>query len=396
MEENKNRKFRVGMLIVFTAFVTFLLTLLGVFISFSYGKQVGKYVLVTKTEENENISNELDKFRTIIDKYFLGKVDENKLREGAIAGYIHGLDDPYTEYITKDKMKEYLEDTKGNFVGIGVYMTKDTKKNQIIIIGVIPDSPAEKVGLKAGDVIKAVDGKDCTADDFDCISSKIKGEEGTIAKLTILRNDETLNLEVKREKVVVNKVEGKVIEGNIGYIKLASFDEETAKDFKNKFEELQKQNIKSLIIDLRNNGGGIVNEALKIADYITDKGSVLLYEIDKNEKESVKKSDHDPIINMPIVVLINGNTASSSEILAGALKDLGKAEIVGETSYGKGVIQEILSLPGGSGLKITTEQYKTPNKNVIHKKGIEPDVKVEASDNKEEDVQLQKAIELLK
>ena len=395
MEDNKNRKFKVGMLIVFTAFVTFLLTLLGVFICFSNGKQIGKYVLVTKTEENENISNELDKFRTIIDKYYLGEVDENKLREGAIAGYIAGLNDPYTEYITKDKMKEYLEDTKGNFVGIGVYMTKDTKNNQILIVGVIPDSPAEKVGLQMGDIIKAVDGKEFTADDYDYISSKIKGEEGSIVKIAILRNDKTLNIDVKREKVVVNKVDGKVLEENIGYIKLDSFDEETGKEFKDKFEELKKQNIKSLIIDLRNNGGGIVNEALKIADYIADKGSVLLYEIDKNEKETVKKSDHDPIINMPIIVLINGNTASSSEILAGALKDLGKAKIVGETSYGKGVIQEILSLPDGSGLKITTERYKTPNRNAIHKKGIEPDVEVKPTDSKE-DVQLQKAIELLK
>lgn len=396
MEENKNKKFKVGMLIVFTAFITFLLTLLGVFICFSNGKQVGKYVLVTKTEENENISNELDKFRTIIDKYYLGEVNEEKLREGAITGYIAGLGDPYTEYITKNEMKEYLEDTKGNFVGVGIYMSKDTKNNKIKVIGVIPDSPAEKVGIKAGDLINTVDGKEYTADDFDTISSKIKGEEGSIVKIQIIRNDETIDFEVKREKVIVNKIEGEVKENNIGYIKISSFDEDTAKDFKTKFEELQNQGIKSLIIDLRNNGGGMVNEALKIADYIADKDSVLLYEIDKNDKETVKKSDNDPIINMPIVVLTNENTASSSEILAGALKDLGKAKIVGETSYGKGVIQEILSLPDGSGLKITTEQYKTPNKNIIHKKGIEPDVVIEASDNKDEDVQLQKAIELLK
>lgn len=326
MEENKNKKFKVGMLIVLTAFITFVLTILGVFICFSNGKQIGRYVLVTKTEENEAIANELDKFRLIIDKYFYGEINEEKLKEGAISGYIEGLDDPYTEYISKEKMKDYLEDTKGNFVGVGIYMSKDTAKNRILIIGIIPDSPAERAGIKAGDYIKTVDGKEYTAEDFDRISSKVKGEEGTTVKLELIRDEQIVSFELKREKVVVNKVEGKTLENNIGYIKIASFDESTANDFKEKFEELQKQNIKSLIIDLRNNGGGIVNEATKIADYILDKDSVILYEIDKNQKETSKKSEHDPIINMPIVVLINGNTASSSEILAGALKDLRKSK----------------------------------------------------------------------
>ena len=169
-------------------------------------------------------------------------------------------------------------------------------------------------------------------------------------------------------------------------------------------EIIKKSNIKSLIIDLRNNGGGIVSEALKIADFIADKDSVLLYEVDKNGKETVKKSENDPIVNMPIIVLVNGNTASSSEILAGALKDLGKAKIVGTKTYGKGVIQEILTLADGSGLKITTEEYQTPNRNKIHKKGIEPDENVELKDTvtnetqveEKDDTQLQKAIEMLK
>ena len=403
MEENKNRKYKLIMTIALTAFVSCMLTTLAFFVIFLKGKQVGRYVLVTEDEDNQEISYQLDKFKTIIDKYYFGEVDEEKLKEGAISGYIDGLGDPYTEFITKDKMKDYLEDTKGNFVGVGIYMAKDSKKNLIQVISVIPDSPAEKAGIKKGDYIKTVDGKKYTADDFDTISSKIKGEEGSVVKITVIRETEEINFEIKREKIVINKVEGKVLDNNIGYIKLASFDEETSKEFKEKFEELQKQNIKSLIIDLRNNGGGIVTEALKIADFITEKGSVLLYEIDKNGKEEVKKSNNNPIINMPIVVLENENTASSSEILAAALKDLGKAKIVGKTSYGKGVIQEILSLPDGSGLKITTEQYKTPNGNFIHKKGIEPDVEVELPKNVDkskmtdaEDTQLQKAIELLK
>ena len=215
---------------------------------------------------------------------------------------------------------------------------------------------------------------------------------------------ETIKYEITREKVKVNQVEGKVISNNIGYIQFTSFDETTAEDFKAKYEELAKQNIKSLIIDLRNNGGGIVDQALEIADYMTDKDSVLLYEVDKNNKETVRKSKNDAIINMPIIILTNENTASASEILAGALKDLGKAKTVGTTTYGKGVIQQILKLNDGSGIKITIEEYQTPNRNKIHKVGIEPDEKVELPESlqnslsikESEDTQLQKAIEMLK
>ena len=195
-----------------------------------------------------------------------------------------------------------------------------------------------------------------------------------------------------------------MLENNIGYIEFSSFDDGTAEDFKSKYEELEKQGITSLIIDLRNNGGGIVDEALEIAEYIADKGSVLLYEVDKNNNEEVEKSKNEPIINMPIVILTNENTASSSEILAGALKDLGKAKIVGTKTYGKGVIQEVISLSDGSGLKITTKKYLTPNRTEINGVGIEPDETVELPDtvtsalnvNEEDDTQLRKAIEILK
>ena len=195
-----------------------------------------------------------------------------------------------------------------------------------------------------------------------------------------------------------------MLEGNIGYIEFSSFDEGTAEEFKNKFNELKSQGITSLIIDLRNNGGGIVDEALKIAGYAVDKGTTLLYEVDKDGNETEEKSEVDKIIDMPIVILVNENTASSSEILSGALKDLGKAKIVGTKTYGKGVIQQILTLADGSGLKITTEEYLTPNRTKINKVGIEPDETVELPDTvenilnveREEDTQLQKAIEILK
>ena len=368
MEEKKRFKvYKIIMLVVLVAFITFILTTIGMQQYFT-GTELGKR-LVTTSETSNQIATELSKYRKIIDKYYLGEVDEEKLKEGAIKGYIEGIGDKYTEYISKEDMKDYMEDTTGNFVGVGIYMVQDTKENKIMVLSPIKGSPAEKAGIQPGDYIIAVDGVEYTGEQMSTVSNKIKGESGTTVKIKILRENETKEYELKREKITVNPVEGKVLENNIGYIEFSSFDEGTADLFKNKFEELQKQGIKSLIIDLRNNGGGIVSEALKIADYVLEKDQVILYEVDKNNNETVEKSENNPIINMPIIVLTNENTASSSEILAGALKDNGKAKIVGEKTYGKGVIQQLLTLPDGSGLKITSEEYLTPNKTKIN--GVE-------------------------
>ena len=403
MEEKKGIKtYKVVMLVILVAFMTFILTTIGMYKYFTdtgFGKS-----LVSAANENNEIATELNKYRKIIDKYYLGNVDEEKLKEGAIKGYIEGLGDKYSEYISKEDMEDYMADTTGNFVGIGVYMAQDTKTNKIMVISPIKGGPAEKAGIQPGDYILSVDGTEYAGDQMSVAANKIKGEAGTTVKIKFLRNNETKEYELTREKITVNPVEGKVLENNIGYIEFSSFDEGTAEEFKNKYEELQKQGITSLVIDLRNNGGGIVSEALKIADYILNKDDVILYEVDKNNKETIEKSTNDPIINMPIVILTNGNTASSSEILAGALKDHGKAKVVGEKTYGKGVIQQLLTLPDGSGLKITSEEYLTPNKTKINGVGIEPDEKVSLPDtvknvlNVEEkyDTQLQKAIELLK
>ena len=191
MKEKKERKvslYKVVMLMLLTIFLTFMITSLLIYGYFINGKQLGKYVLVTSSENEENIADELSKYKTIIDKYFLGDVDEEKLKEGAIKGYIEGLGDPYTEYISKDEMEDYLQDTKGNFSGIGIRMVKNTQKNRVQIYSVIKDTPAEKAGLKAGDLIISVEGTEYTADDMDTIASKIKGEIGTKVKLQILRD----------------------------------------------------------------------------------------------------------------------------------------------------------------------------------------------------------------
>ena len=400
-KERKNKIYKIIMIVAIAVFITFMVTSISLYTYF-----LNNPISITSksSSSSKDIAGTLQKYKEIIDKYYLGDVDEEKLKEGAIKGYIEGLGDPYTEYISADEMEDYLSDTMGNFVGIGIYMVKNTEKGKIQVLAPIKGSPAEKAGIQAGDLILTVDGVDYSADEMTIASNKIKGEEGTTVTIEVLRGTETKKYELKREKVKVNQVEGKVLSNNIGYINFTSFDETTADDFKAKFEELNKQGIKSLIIDLRNNGGGIVDQALQIADYVADKDSVLLYEVDKNNKETLKKAKTDPIINMPIIILTNENTASASEILAGALKDLGKAKTVGTTTYGKGVIQQILKLSDGSGLKVTIEEYQTPNRNKIHKIGIAPDEEVKLPDSvtnvlnvtQSEDTQLQKAIEMLK
>ena len=398
-KEKKFKVYKIVMLVILSVFITFMITSISLYTYFTKNP-----ISLSAKTNNKDISKKLNQYREIIDKYYLGDVDETKLEEGAIKGYIEGLDDPYTEYISKEDMDSYLDDTMGNFVGIGIYMIKNTKYDKIQVLSTIKGSPAEEAGIQSGDLILSVDGIEYKADDMTAVSNKIKGEEGTKVTIELLRGSENIKYELTRSKVKVNQVEGKVLSNDIGYIKFTSFDETTAEDFKKQYQELAKKNIKSLIIDLRNNGGGIVDKALEIADYIADKDSVLLYEVDKNNKETVRKAKTDPIINMPIVILTNENTASASEILAGALKDLGKAKTVGTTTYGKGVIQQILKLNDGSGLKITIEEYQTPNKNKINKVGIEPDEKVELPDSVEsiftikesEDTQLQKAIDMLK
>lgn len=417
MEEEKylkkQRIYKTIMLIALTVFITTIVT--TIWITNKYDLDTGEQKITSllggSSSEEDNITKALKSIERVIEKNYLYEIDESAAIDGAIAGYIDSLGDPYTEYIPSKEMQEYTEQVMGNYVGIGIYMIKNTEKNTIDVLSPIKESPAEEAGIQPGDIILKVDGVEYNGDDMDTAANKIKGEEGTVVKLEILRGEEHLNFEITRRKVnrnpVVSKkaqdINGK-IEDNIGYLEISSFDEGTAKDFKEKFEELKKQGATSLIIDLRNNGGGLVDEALEIADYIVPKGKELLITIDKNKKEKIEKANENPIIDMPIVVLVNENTASASEILAGALKDLEEATIVGTKTYGKGVIQQILSLRTGAGLKVTIEEYYTPNRNKINKVGIEPNEIVELPETvknplvitQEEDTQLNKAIELLK
>lgn len=407
MEEEKylkkQRIYKTILLVILTILLTSIFTTIYLTNNFDINSKKG-IISSLINNENDELTSSIEYIDKLLQKYYLYDIDKQKAIDGAIKGYVSALGDDYTEYIAKEDMEEYTENIMGNYVGIGIYMIENTEQNKIQVLSPIMESPAEEAGILPGDFIVKVDGIEYTGKDMTEASNKIKGPEGTKVKLVIEREGKQLELEISRKKITTNPVISEKLESNIGYLQITSFDEGTAKDFKTKFENLKNQGITSLIIDLRNNGGGIVDEALDIADYIVPKGKDLLITVDKNKKEEISKAEDDVIIDMPIIVLVNENTASSSEILAGALKDLKEATIVGTTTYGKGVIQQILTLKNGAGLKVTVEEYYTPNRTKINKVGIEPDHKVELPENvknpllveRKDDTQLQKAIEMLK
>ena len=280
----------------------------------------------------------------------------------------------------------------GNYVGIGIYMTQDRYENIVVLLP-IEGSPAAEAGLKTGDIITKVNGEECVGKDLSTISNKIKGEEGTTVELEILRENETFTKTIERRTVQVNPMESEILENNIGYIRLMGFDENCHEEFEKKVDELISKGAKSLIIDLRDNGGGVVDEATDITELFLPKDKTIMIERTKKEGEQITKSEKDAKYNMKVVILTNENSASASEIFVGAMKDNGVAKIVGTKTYGKGVMQELAPLKSGGALKITIEEFKTPNGNTINKKGIDPDIEVEDDKKTELDEQLQKAIE---
>ena len=401
--ENNNGQ-RIYKLIMLSLIVIIITSLVTAFATYQYlDKNNNLSTIKANTGSLEGLEYTLANFRSELEKKYIGEINDEELIEGAIKGYVDALGDPYTTYYTKKEMKEIMDETNGNYVGIGIYMTMDTEKNAILIIKPIENSPAEKAGLQTGDIITKVDDVEYTGTQLEEASNKIRGEEGTEVKLEIYRDGELKTFNVKREKVLISHITAKVLSNDIGYIAISDFEGGCAEEFERKYKELENKGIKKLIIDIRNNGGGIVDESLDIADMIVEKEATLLITKDKNEKEEITKAQRAPIINMPIVVLTNEYSASASEILAAALSENNKATLVGTKTYGKGIIQELHQLSDGSGLKITTNEYFTPKYNAIHKIGIYPDIEVKLSEEaknqpileEKDDNQIQKAIEIL-
>ncbi len=345
------------------------------------------------------IAANLKNFRAVIDQNYLGEIDEQKMLDETIKGYVNGLDDEYTEYLTAEEWQEFWEDAFGNFIGIGVVMSIDTNHN-IVVIGVVKGSPASEVGIQEGDIIAEADGTNLLGEDAEIASSIIKGHEGEKVHLKIIRENEIVEMDVERREVELYKIETKMLEGNIGYILYQTFDEGSAEDFRIAYEELKAQGAKKIILDLRNNTGGVVEEAEKMADLFLDKGKATITLEDKDKKRITTYTKQDMVITEPTVVLVNGYTASASEMLSGTLQDYDRAEIVGTKTYGKGVMQTVIPLKDGSALKLTTAEYYTSDKfTKINKTGVTPDYEIEFEKDDtdpEKDVQLDKAIEILK
>lgn len=412
MEDKKLKRqniYKVVMLVVLTATITFMLTTMVMYNKFStsYGSLGDKGTTTgTTTTSYTDLVKTLETFKAMIKQKYIGEVDEEQMIEGAIKGFVEGLGDPYTEYLPKEEMAEFTEETSGQYVGIGVYLTNDKTTNTILVVGIMNGSPALDAGMQAGDIIEKVNDVTYTGETMDDAIKVLKGKEGTSAKVTVLRDGKEIDLTVTRKKITVEHVSSKMVEDNIAYLQVDSFDSGVAELFKNKITDIKNQGAKGIIIDLRSNGGGIVDEATGIADLFLKKGETILITKSKTENEQLTVSKNDPIIeDIPVVVLVNEGTASASEILAGALKDkYPNTTIVGMKTYGKGVIQTLYSLSDGSGLKITTEEYYTPNHNKINKEGITPDVEVDLTKNSEgkyetefdKDTQVKKAIETIK
>lgn len=355
----------------------------------------------TADEGYDNLLMNLKQIRQKIDEEFVGETNEQELVQQAIKGYVKGLNDDYTEYYTPEEWTEYKESLDGEFFGIGIYMSQDADKNTVVVAA-MKDTPAEKAGLKAGDIIYKVNDEEVLGVDSNLISRKIKGPAGTTVKLTLVRAGKELEKEITRKKITVVNVSSRMIDKTIGYIKVDSFDSHVSDDFTKQYQDLTKKGMKKLILDLRNNAGGDVKETNKMLDVFLPKNTTMYYTKDSKDREIEEVAQDDHKIDIPIVILANKYSASASEIVIAALLDNNKAKLIGEKTYGKGVIQTVFETSTGSALKITTMEYFRPNNERIHKVGIEPTIKVKIDETKKDskgeviDSQLNRAIKELK
>jgi carboxyl-terminal processing protease len=349
---------------------------------------------------NPQTMNKLQVLEDTINKYYLENVDEQTLEKGVYDGLVEALGDPYSTYYSSEELKELQDKTEGIYYGIGAYVGIDADTSLPRLTGIIEGTPAQESGLRAGDLLYKVDGEEVQGLELTQVVSKIKGEEGTSVHLTIIREGATdyLEVDVVRRKVESPTVNQKMLDGDIGYIQITEFDTVTLDQFTEALAVCRGSGMKGLILDLRGNPGGNLNTVCDIAREILPEG-LIVYTEDKDGKRSEYTCDGTREMKEPLVVLVDSGSASASEILAGAVKDYGIGTLVGTTTFGKGIVQRIISLSDGSAVKLTVSNYYTPKGNNIHKIGIEPDVEekfdAEAYYNDKVDNQLNKAIEIM-
>lgn len=344
----------------------------------------------------------MDVIEDFLDRYYVDDLDKDMLDEGMFAGMVAGAGDRYTYYMTKDYLEKYLQNTGGHFEGIGVtvYQSED---GGVVVYSLMEGYPAQKAGVLAGDIIKKIDGEDVTSLTLNDVAEKMRGPVGSTVKIDVFRpsNGATQTFTLKREDVIMKSVESRMLDKEKGYIRISGFKENTYDQFMAALKELQGQGMKGLVLDLRNNPGGLVRSVYLIGDELLPKG-LMVYTEDKEGKREELICD-DKYLDIPTVVLVNGNSASASEIFAGAAKDMGAATLVGTQTFGKGLVQRLFTLPDGSGLNITIQKYFTPNGTSIHGTGITPDKVVELPEGYEdakeipvaEDTQLKEGISVL-
>ena len=393
MEQKKKKGYGAGIVTGVLATVLIGLLLLGGFRVIT--NTSGSYASGKVTEKE--VSKKLDKLNALIDKYYLygDEIDTDQLAEGIYSGYTSALGDKYTVYYDEDETKALMESTSGTFSGVGATLTKkDADTGFVTIVNVYEDSPAEKAGLKAGDILEKIDEHEVGDEQLDTVVSWIKGEKGTDVKITVLRDGEELELTATRDTIEVKTVSYEMKENQIGYIRVSEFDTVTYDQFKEALDDLENQGMQGLVVDLRNNPGGSLDTVTNMLRLLLPEGTIVSTK-DKNGKTDEITCDGTHEFKKPMAVLVNQYSASASEIFSGAVQDYGTAKIVGVTTYGKGVVQQLMNLGDGTCLKVTIAEYYTPNGRSINGKGVEPDVEVEYQydeENPKADNQLDQAL----
>lgn len=356
-------------------------------------------------KSQEEVLEKMDKIKAIMDEYFLYEVDEESLVDGMFAGMLKGLEDPYSVYYTKDEYNSLIESTTGVYYGIGVTVSQDAKTGIITVVRPFEGSPGYEAGMLPGDILFSVNGVEVTGMDLTNAVNLIKGAEGTTVTISIVREGETdyIELVVERRQIEIPTIEYEMLENQIGYIQILQFDEITYTQYMEALAELSTAGMKGLVIDLRDNPGGRLDVVEAMLDAILPDG-LLVYTEDKNGTRADEYySDPNSVLDVPLTVLVNGNSASASEIFAGDIQDFNAGTIVGTTTFGKGIVQRIYTLGDGTAIKITVSKYFTHAGRNIHDVGIQPDVEIDLLDElktmvtieKSEDNQLQKAVEIL-
>ena len=346
------------------------------------------------------IDNKISGLRELIDARYLGEVDDSELEEGLYKGLISGLEDPYSVYYDEEETKRLVEATEGEYDGIGAVLTQNMDTGIVTLVQIYEGSPAMEAGLKDDDILYKVGDMEVTGMDLTEVVSHIKGEKGTEVSLTVLRgeNNEEVTVTAVRNTIQAQTIEYEMKDDKIGYIAVSEFDLVTYAQYKDALTDLEGEGMKGLIVDLRNNPGGNLKTVCDMLDLMLPEG-LIVYTEDKEGNREEMESDEESQFHLPMVVLMNGNSASASEIYAGAIQDYGIGKIVGTQSYGKGVVQQIFDLKDGTCVKLTIAEYFTPKGRNINGTGITPDVEVEYEKNEEDpeaDNQLDKAVEVLK